>query len=96
MKPLRLKVNWKILLITALAVVLLGNRGFRALVKNYMQYHELKVEKARLETRGRQLQKQLKDIGEKPAIEQAARRELSMIHPEETEYRFPPPSESDK
>ncbi len=94
MKPVRF--NWKLLLILALAVVLLGNRGFRALVKNYMQYHELKVEKARLETQGEELRKQLKEIGEKPAIEQAARRELSMIHPDETEYRFSPPSESDK
>ncbi|MGD9643514.1 MAG: septum formation initiator family protein [Elusimicrobiales bacterium] len=96
MKPLRFKFSLKYLLIAALAAVLLGNSGFRKLVKNYREYSRLKSEKARLEAQAGHLRRQLKEIGEKPAIEQAARRELSMIRPDETEYRFTPPKESDK
>jgi cell division protein FtsB len=74
----------------------LGNRGFRNLVGNYREYRRLKAEKNRLELQSEGLKKQLKEVGEKPAIEQAARKELGLIRPEETEYRFPPPAESDK
>ncbi|MDA8132507.1 MAG: septum formation initiator family protein [Elusimicrobia bacterium] len=96
MKPVRFKINLKYLLITLLAALLLGNRGFRSLVKNYREYRTLKAQKVMLEVQRKDLERQLKEVGEKPAIEQAARRELSMIRPEETEYRFPPPRESDR
>ncbi len=96
MKPLRFKFKLRYLLILAVAALLLGNRGFRSLVRNYREYHRLSSEKARLLHERKDLESQLKEIGEKPAIEQAARKELGLIKPEETEYRFPPPKESDK
>ncbi|OGR67543.1 MAG: hypothetical protein A2081_06470 [Elusimicrobia bacterium GWC2_61_19] len=86
----------KYLAILLLAAVLLGNRGFRNLVRNYMEYRRLTAEKAGLELQRKDLERQLKEVGEKPAIEQAARRELGLIRPKETEYRFPAPKESDK
>lgn len=96
MKRFKLKINLKYLLIAAAAALLLGNRGFRSLVRNYREYRSLRIEKTHLESQRMDLEKKLLEIKEKPAIEQAARRELSMIRPEETEYRFPPPQDSDR
>ncbi len=96
MKKLNLKFKLKYLVILLLAAVLLGNRGFRSLVRNYLEYRGLRAEKARLERQRVDLQRQLKEVGEKPAIEQAARTELGLIRPDEIEYRFPPPKEGDK
>jgi cell division protein FtsB len=96
MKPVRLRLNLKYLLIAAAAVLLLANRGFRMLVSNYREYRHLQQEKSMLEAQGAELRAQLGTINSKPAIEQAARKELSMIRPGETEYRFPPPKESDR
>ena len=96
MKPLRFKFKLKYLGILALAALLLGNRGFRSLIRNYREYSRLKTEKAQLELQRRDLGKKLEEINKKPAIEQAARTELGLIKPDETEYRFPPPKESDK
>ena len=96
MKPLRFKFKLKYLAILALAALLLGNRGFRSLVKNYREYRLLKAEKVQLELQRRDLGTKLEAVSKKPAIEQAARKELGLIKPDETEYRFPPPKESDK
>jgi len=96
MKPLRFRFNLKYVLLAAVAAVLLGNSGFRSLVKNYREYRRLSAEKARLEAQHRELRLQRTEVSAKPAIEQAARKELSMLRPGETEYRFPPPKESDK
>lgn len=96
MKPIRFKINYKYLLPAVVALVLVGNNGFRMLVKNYREYRRLGAEKARLEAQRVHLQKQLKEVGAAPAVEQAARKELSMLRPGETEYRFPPPKDSDK
>jgi cell division protein FtsB len=96
MKPFRLKFQLKYLVILGLALLLFGNKGFRKLVKNYMEYRRLASEKAQLETQRRDLERQLGEVREKPAVEHAARRDLNMIKPDETEYRFPPPKESDK
>jgi len=96
MKPLRFKFKLKYLAILALAALLLGNRGFRSLVKNYREYRLLKAEKAQLELQRSDLGNKLEEVSKKPAIEQAARKELGLIKPDETEYRFPPPKESDK
>jgi len=96
MKQLTLRSKLKYILILLLAAVLLGNRGFRTLAKNYLEYRRLSAEKARLELQRGELEKQLKEVGEKPAIEQAARTDLGLIKPDETEYRFPPPKDSDK
>ena len=96
MKPMRFGIKLKYALILALAFVLLGNKGFRNLVANYREYRALTAKKTRLEAQRTELAKQLKNIGENPAVEQAARRELGLIRPGETEYRFPPPEDSDK
>ena len=96
MKQLTLRSKLKYVIILLLALVLLGNRGFRTLVKNYMEYRRLSAEKVRLERQRGELEKQLKEVGEKPAIEQAARTGLGLIKPDETEYRFPPPKDPDK
>ena len=96
MKKIVFRSKIKYLAILLLAAVLLGNRGFRNLVRNYLEYRRLNAEKAGLELQRKDLERQLKEVGEKPAIEQAARKELGLIRPEETEYRFPPPKESDK
>ena len=96
MKKLKLKFGLKYLVVMLLAAVLLGNRGFRSLVRNYLEYRNLKAEKARLEGQRLDLQKQLREVGEKPAIEQAARTGLGLIRPDEIEYRFPPPKEGDR
>ncbi|MHB0995501.1 MAG: FtsB family cell division protein [Elusimicrobiales bacterium] len=96
MKPFRLKFQLKYLVVIALALVLFGNSGFRRLVKNYFEHRRLAGEKARLEVQRKDLEKQLKEVREKPAVEHAARKELSMLKPDETEYRFPRPKDSDK
>ncbi len=96
MKPFRLKFSVKYLLIAGTAALLLGNGGFRRLVRNYLELSRLKREKTRLEEEHRRLEAQRREIAERPAIEQAARRELSMLRPGETEYRFPPPKDSDR
>ncbi|HNW43092.1 MAG TPA: septum formation initiator family protein [Elusimicrobiales bacterium] len=96
MKRFRFGIKLRYALILALAFILLGNRGFRNLIANYREYRVLTAKKLKLEGQRAQLAKQLKNIGENPAVEQAARRELGLIRPGETEYRFPPPKDSDK
>lgn len=96
MKTLRFGIKLRYALVVALALILLGNRGFRNLVASYREYRTLTARKLELEAQRSVLAKQLKDIGENPAVEQAARRELGLIRPGETEYRFPPPKASDK
>lgn len=96
MKKFRFSVKLQYVLILALAFILLGNRGFRNLITNYREYRALTARKLALEAQRSELAKQLKNVGENPAVEQAARRELGLIRPGETEYRFPPPKDSDK
>ena len=96
MKPLRFKFKFKYLAILALAAVLLGNRGFRSLIRNYTEYRKLRAEKVQLETQRGKLEDQLKATAEKAAIEKAARTGLNLIKPGETEYSFPPPKDTDK
>ncbi len=96
MKPHRFKFKLKYLAILVLAAILLGNRGFRSLLRNYTEYRKLRAEKVQLELQHGELQKRLKATGEKAAVEKAARTGLNLIRPGETEYSFPPPEESDK
>ncbi|MBI5744474.1 MAG: septum formation initiator family protein, partial [Elusimicrobia bacterium] len=67
-----------------------------ALAKNDLEYRRLNTEKTALERQRGELERQLKEVGEKPAIERAARTRLGLVRPGETEYRFPPPKDSDK
>ena len=96
MKTLRFGIKLKYAAILVLALILLGNRGFRTLIANYREYRALTARKLELETQRSELAKELKEIGKNPAVEQAARRELGLIRPGETEYRFSPPKDSDK
>jgi len=96
MKQLRLRSKLKYLAILLIAALLLGNRGFRRLVNNFAEYRRLQAERAGLARERGALEKQLKETAAKPAIEKAARGSLGLIRPGETEYRFPPPKESDK
>ena len=96
MKTFRLGTKLKYVIILGLVLILLGNRGFRSLVANYREYRALTARKLVLEAQRADLAKQLKEIGKNPAVEQAARRELGLIKPGETEYRFPPPKDDDR
>ncbi|MCX5791371.1 MAG: septum formation initiator family protein [Elusimicrobiota bacterium] len=96
MKKLRFGIKLRYVLVLALAFILLGNRGLRNLVASYREYRTLTARKLQLEGQRAELAKQLKEVGANPAVEQAARRELGLIRPGETEYRFPPPKDSDK
>ncbi len=96
MKQFAFRSKLKYAAILLLAAVLLGNKGFRSLVRNYLEYRRLGAEKASLERQQQDLRRQLREVGEKPAIEQAARTELGLIRPDETEYRFPPPKDTDR
>lgn len=96
MKQFRFGIKLRYLLLILVVLALLGNRGFRSLVTNYREYRTLKARKAALETQRKDLAGQLGAVNESPAVEQAARKELGLIRPGETEYRFPPPKESDK
>ncbi|PIU19452.1 MAG: hypothetical protein COT18_07440 [Elusimicrobia bacterium CG08_land_8_20_14_0_20_59_10] len=96
MASFRAGTKLKYVLFLILAFILLGNRGFRKLVNNYREYRTLNARKLELETQRGELDKRLKETNARPAVEQAARRELGLIKPGETVYRFPPPGESDK
>lgn len=96
MKTLRFGTKLKYVIILGLALILLGNKGFRNLISNYREYRALTARKLTLEAQRSDLANQLKELAKNPAMEQAARRELGVIKPGETEYRFTPPKDSDK
>ena len=83
----------KYLILLSLAVFLLANRGFRSLIRNYLEFRRLKHHKIELESEKLGLEQSLKLMKEPGQIEHAARKELGLTRPDEIEYRFPPPSE---
>ncbi len=87
------KLRYIILLL--LAAFLLGNRGFRGLVRNSLEYRRLKKEKAALELQKISLEKELRTVKSPGMVEQTARRKLGLLRPNEIEYRFPPPKNDD-
>lgn len=93
LKKHRAKLKYIILL--SLAVFLLANRGFRSLIKNYLEFRRLKNQKIELESEKLSLEKGLKTMKEPGQIEHTARKELGLIKPDEIEYRFPPPGAKD-
>jgi len=86
----------KYVIILLLAVFLLTNRGFRALIKNSLEYRRLKNQKIALDAEKIRLENNLREIKEPGRIEETARKELGLIKPNEIEYRFPPPKKDDK
>ena len=96
MTKFRFGLKYRYAALAAGLLLLFGTKGFRSLVSNYREYRRLCAEKGRLELQRDELKRQLADVRGNPAVEQAARLELSMIRPGETEYRFPPPKDSDR
>ena len=86
----------KYIILVLLAVFLLANRGFRALIKNSLEYRRLKNQKIALDAEKIRLEKNLKDMKEPGQVEETARKELGLIRPNEIEYRFPKPKKDDK
>lgn len=80
------------ILITAGISFLFLNQGFRSLVRNYLELKNIRSQRALLELEQAGLKKEVELANTSSGyIEKAARKELGLIKPGETEYRFPPP-----
>lgn len=78
-----------------LAAVMLGNGGFRRLVRRALQLRKMNKELASLKAEEGELKRRLHEVKSSDrAIESAARRELGYVKPGELEYRFPPPAKA--
>lgn len=84
------------ILLVIIAIFLLGNSGFRKLVRNLLEHNRLENRKAFLQEEQKTLESRLEETKKSSSIEYNARKELGVIKPEETEYRFPPPDKEDK
>jgi len=93
-KKYKHRLNYIILVL--LTVFLLANRGFRALIKNSLEYRRLKNQKIALDAEKIRLGQNLRTMKEPGRIEETARKELGLIRPNEIEYRFPRPKEDEK
>jgi len=81
----------------AAAAVLVGNRGFRAAVKNFLQLRSVGAQIAALDKEEKTLKERIKTLAsDDAALEHAARKELGMRKAGEIEYRFPPPGPDDE
>ena len=92
-KGRRIKLSYVILILAA--AFLLGNRGFRGLVRNSLEYRRLKQQKAELELERVELKKDLRAVKAPGMVEREARRKLGLIRPNEIEYRFTPPEKDE-
>ena len=92
-KGRRIKLSYIILIL--LAAFLLGNRGFRGLVRNSLEFRRLKRQKAELELEKVELEKKMRAVKAPGMVEREARRKLGLIRPNEIEYRFKPPEKDD-
>ncbi|MBI4055498.1 MAG: cell division protein FtsL [Elusimicrobia bacterium] len=89
----RKKIWWTLAVILS-AVILLGNRGLRTLVKNRFQARKYQQELEKLRQQERTLKEKIQQAQSDPDyIESLARKELGMIRPEEVEYRFSIPKQ---
>lgn len=88
------KRHWpRVLAVSVLVVVLLGNQGFRGLLRNWRELKSLRREIVTLEREeGRQARRLDGLKAGDGAIERLARRDLGYIRKGEIEYRFPPPA----
>jgi cell division protein FtsB len=93
-----LRAQWPRLAVSgALAVFLLGNQGFRGLVRNWVELRHLRGEIAALEKKESNEAQRLEALrAGGSSFERLARRELGYIRKGEVEYRFPPPVEEKK
>jgi cell division protein FtsB len=74
----------------AAAVLLLGNRGFRSLVRQSIELHRLRREMRRLKAEEGELRRRAKSSESDADLRRSARK-LGYLMPGEVEYRFPPP-----
>ncbi len=87
----------KYILIAAIVLFLFANRGFRNLVRNYLELSRLRKQRSSLEQEKVSIKKELDLLkNENGYIEKAARKELGLRKPGEIEYRFPPPKAQDE
>ncbi len=93
MQPKKHKAKLKYIILLALTIFLLANRGFRSLIKNYLELRRLKNQKIELKSEELGLEKSFSTMKEPGQIEHTARKELGLIKPGEIEYRFPPPKD---
>jgi len=88
-------IKLKYIVIGAIALFLIANQGFRTLVRNYLELTRLKKQQIVLEKDKVELKKQLELLNTRDIyVERIARKELGLIKPGETEYRFPPPEKT--
>ena len=81
----------------AAALILLGNKGFRTVVKNTLLLRRIDSELAREEEDGKRLQKDISSVKtDDRALERVVRKELGYLKPGEVEYRFPPPDRKNR
>lgn len=78
---------------SALAALLLGNRGLRAVISNSLLLRSFESELEGLKAEQSELRERIAAArDDETALEGAARRELDYLKPGEIEYRFPPPA----
>lgn len=77
----------------AVAALLLGNKGFRTVVKNTFLLRRLHRELAVETSEGERLRRSIAAVEtDDLALEKAARKVLGYVKSGEVEYRFPPPT----
>ncbi len=84
------------LLIALGILVLIGNSGFKSLIKNYLEYRRLENRQLELGREQAELKERLQKVTSGEFTERAARNELGLSRAGEYEYRFPPPGKVEK
>ena len=75
--------------IVLLALILLGNGGMRSAIRQRIELSKLQKKLEKTETENRELRKQIYCLENNPSyIERAARKQLGLIQPGETKYKF--------
>ena len=81
----------------AAAAVLVGNRGIRSVVMNFLQLRNVDAQIKALDREEKALRERIETLrSDDDALESAARKELGMRKLGEIEYRFPPPGPEDE
>ncbi|MBI4051688.1 MAG: septum formation initiator family protein [Elusimicrobia bacterium] len=82
-------IKWGLVLVVL--ALFFGNKGFRSLVRNYMELKKVQKEWSSLKQEEADLQEKIQLASHQDSyIEKLARRELGLIKKGELEYRFKP------